>query len=300
MFIRFLETRFVWIFLAAVWFGVFFPVFGAFSGITSFLVAVLIFLAALKVDFSEFVSHFHDWKTLLGSLFVLKVIFPVMVFVLLSVLWPSVALAATLFCLLPCGMTNPMVTELFKGKTSLALAFTVVSHLLAPLIIPLVLLAVIGKSVSFDGPGLFSTMAVLVFAPSLLAFAIRKKFTASVLRVQSVLTGASVGVLSIFLLILASVNSAEFLKWPSLLGMMGLIIILYSVLVLVGYFGLGQDRVREERVALSIAAFRFNSSLGLYLSSAFFSPQVTAFMIAAEIAPAMYLLVFERFLKRMN
>ncbi|MFH1588834.1 MAG: bile acid:sodium symporter [Candidatus Diapherotrites archaeon] len=289
---KLIETHFAPLIVFAIVLGIFFPFFSSFEYLVLFLLAVVIFIASLKVDFELFFHYLKNFKYL-GSRFVLiKLIFPLIVFFVLSFFSPEFALGGLLLVAVPSGMLNVVLSDILKGNNELSLAFTVLSHLLSFIYIPLLVFIAIQETVSFDYVSLSLTLIQLVLIPVVLAFLV-KKFFWNKLEKHSKYFSALV-ILFIFLIvaIIVSVNRNSFLQFQSFIPIIIFVVLLMFLLMLSGLF-LANNR--KDKIAFSLSAFHINGALGLFLANAYFSQEVILVMVSVQLVVDVFIAFFKWF-----
>jgi bile acid:Na+ symporter, BASS family len=292
MFQKIVENHFVALLLLAIVLGVFLPQFSAIAPFTSYLMVGVIFFSALKVDFEEFFSHMKDIKKIFSFVFGLKLLFPLLVYFVFSFFWTEVAVGTMLLAALPSGMSNVLVTDIFKGNKSISLLFTILTHFLTPFLLPLIIFAATGANIQMNYFSLFFSLAFVVLTPLFLAFFLKHFYEKKVSRHETHYSFFGFCFLFLFVASVTSSNAEQFLNFFSLLSKVLLSFSIYFALMLIGFFVFGRKRPRPQKISFAISAYRVNAGLGLYLASTFFSAEVIALMVAAQIIfdPMMYFL----------
>jgi len=94
----------------------------------------------------------------------------------------DLALGALILIATPSGLSSVVISDLVKGNNELSLAFTIVSHVLSSIYVPLIIFIATQELVSFDYIGLFLSLFQIVFIPIVLSFLIKMRFSK---RIQS-------------------------------------------------------------------------------------------------------------------
>lgn len=296
-FFKLFEKYFVIVFLLAIVIGFYFPKLGAFSFITPFMFALAIFLASLKVDFKLFIKHLKDYKYFVKKFFIIKIIAPLLVFFITSLVAPQFALAGLLIIALPSGMSNIIFSDIFKGNNALTLLFTVSTHLLSPIMIPLLVFLVSFQTIGFDYIGMFFSLAEIVLAPVILAYLVKKKFEAGVGKFEGHLSGINILLIAGIVVIIIAQNSGKLTDFYSFLWQLGYAAIIFFALSLFGFFVAGKES-RENKIAISLSTYHTNTILGLFIASTYFSLEVVSVIIAAEFVITGYQAVYKMLLDK--
>lgn len=298
-FFKFFEKYFTIVFLIAVGVGFAFPQLSGLYFASSFVFAIAIFLASLKVDFKLFAEHLKDFKYFTKKFFIIKVIVPLAVYFITLAIVPELALGALLIVAIPCGMTNVVYSDIFKGNNSLTLFFTVTTHLLSPILIPILVFLISFQAIAFDYFGLFLSLAQIVLLPVLAAYFVKRKFEDRLQKVEDNLSGINILLVASIVAIIIAENSTK-LDLPSLVVQLIYIGVLYGVLTFVGFY-ITRKESRENRIAISLSTWRTNLSLGLVIASLYFPVNVLSIIIAAELVIDAYTglqkIIIKKFLK---
>lgn len=283
--------------MLAIAIGFSFPKLGAFSFITPFMFALAIFLASLKVDFRLFIKHLKDYKYFVKKFFIIKIIAPLLVFFITSLVAPQFALAGLLIIALPSGMSNIIFSDIFKGNNALTLLFTVSTHLLSPIMIPFLVFLVSFQTIGFDYIGMFFSLTGIVLAPVILAYLVKKKFEANVGKFAGHLSGINILLIAGIVVIIIAQNSGKLTDFYSFLWQLGYAAIVYFILSLFGFF-VARKESRENKIAISLSTYHTNTILGLFIASTYFSLEVVSVIIAAEFVADGYQAVYKMLLDK--
>lgn len=281
-FFKFFEKYFVFVFLIAIAVGFLFRQLAGLYFIAPFVFSIAIFLASLKVDFRLLFEQLKDLKYFAEKFFIIRIIAPLLVFFITSLIVPEFALGALLVVALPCGMINIIFSDIFKGNNALTLLFTVSTHLLSPILIPLLVFLVSFQVVGFDYAGLFLSLAQIVLLPVAAAYFIKKNFEGVVQKASPNLSGLNILLVASTVAIIIAENASKLTDHYSFIWQVLYIAVLYLTLTFFGFF-VAKNESRENRIAISLSAWRTNLSLGLVIASLYFPISVLSVIIAAEL-----------------
>lgn len=277
---KFIESNFAPIVVLGLILGLFLPQLASFHFLISYLLASIIFLTSLKVDFKVFFNYLKDYRFFGPRLFLIKIIFPLIVFYIVSLFSPELALGGLLIVAMPSAVSNIVISNLFKANNELTLSFTVGSHILSVLSLPLLVFIASGESVSFDYVSLGMSLAQVVLLPLLLSIIVKRYFWKKVAPYTKYSSAIAVFAIFAIVLIIASINRESFFEFHTFLNSIFFALVLVVLLFVVGLF-LGKNR--PNKLALSISAFRINASLALYLSNEFFPKEVVLVIISLQL-----------------
>jgi BASS family bile acid:Na+ symporter len=201
------------------------------------------------------------------------VVMPALAWLIATVLDLSPALAAGLILVgaAPGGTASNVMVYLSRGDTALSVAMTSISTLLAPLLTPLLVLALAGQMLPVDAGALFVSIVQIVLLPVVLGLLLRRLFPGAVERVLDAMPLVSVaGITAVVLAVVAA--SAETIYSVGLLVVLAVVV--HNALGLAGGYGIarmfGMDTA--GRRAISIEVGMQNSGLAAALATVHFNP----------------------------
>ncbi len=171
----------------------------------------------------------------------------------------------------PGGTASNVVVYLAKGDTALSVAMTSVSTLLAPVLTPLLVLALVGRSLPVSGAALFTSIVQIVLVPVLLGLGLRLLLPRLVERCLDVLPLVSVAGITAVVLVVVAGSAGTVLD-------VGALVVLAVVLHNLGGLLLGHGVGRlcglsaASRRAVSIEVGMQNSGLAAALATVHFAP----------------------------
>ncbi len=244
------------------------------------LLAAIIFIASFKVDLKVFLRYLSDIRFFGSRFLLIKLVFPLIVFFIVSFLSPELALGGLLLVATPTGMSNIVLSDLFKGNNELSLSFTVASHMLSFIYIPLLVFIATQEAVSFDYVPLFISLIQIVLIPVSLSFIVKNYLWHKLERHSKYFSALTVIVVFMVVAVIISVNRQLFFEFQSFLGTIVFVLILFLLLMFSGFL---MSKNKKDRIAFSLSAFHVNGVLGLYLANAFFSHEVVLVMVSAQL-----------------
>ena len=184
---------------------------------------------------------------------------------------PALAAGVILVGAAPGGTASNFMVFLSKGDTALSVAMTSVSTLLAPLLTPVLVLALAGEYLPVDAQGLFVSIVQIVIVPVILGLVLRLAVPRLVERVLPALPLVSVAGITAVVVVVVAASSSTILSVGPLVVVA---VVLHNCL---GY-GLGYAIARGFRLdvsgrrAVSIEVGMQNSGLAAALATAHFTP----------------------------
>ncbi|SFK04132.1 bile acid:Na+ symporter, BASS family [Halobacillus dabanensis] len=201
------------------------------------------------------------------------VLMPLVAFMLAYFMNLPAELAAGLVLLgsVPGGTASNVMVYLAKGNLALSVAMTSLSTMLAPILTPLILLALAGQWLPVDPVAMFLSIVQVIIVPITLGVLLRRIFPATVEKSATVVP--LISVLAIIIIVSAVVAAnVESITTSGLLIFSA--VMLHNLLGLfLGYAAAVLMRLDEsKRRAISIEVGMQNSGLGVALATAHFGP----------------------------
>ncbi len=260
---------------------------GKFSPYSSWFLAGIFFLSALKLELGKLTAYRREWGAILLVNLIMLIILPALVYYLSSWFDPDLSLAFLLLAAMPAAMTAPVLAEVSGGKADLAMILTVTTSLLSPLTVPLVIKVLAGSSVSVGFMTMSWSLFRVVVLPLALGQVVKFYFPRLLSKAKLFLTPLSLFLLG-FILLGGFVQPAVFAKanwltgnfWLDLVGLMVLFILFHAL----AYFGFWwQDK--KERITITICLTYMNFVLAVYLADRFFNNAHLTTLVALAALP---------------
>lgn len=166
-FTRFMQAEF-WLFLlGAIALAFLFPGFGRAYVKPLALPAILLqmYIVMLDIPPARLLAAFRAWRPLARGLGLIFVVTPLLAAAARPWFRPEYVLGLAVLSAMPSGMSAPFFAIQFGGDGALAVATTAVSHLLVPLVAPLVVQLVAGGVLAVDPAAIFLRLVELVVLP---------------------------------------------------------------------------------------------------------------------------------------
>ncbi|WP_432494016.1 bile acid:sodium symporter family protein [Kineococcus auxinigenes] len=171
----------------------------------------------------------------------------------------------------PGGTASNVMVYLARGDTALSVAMTSVSTLLAPVLTPLLVLALVGRSLPVSGAALFTSIVQIVLVPVLLGLGLRLLLPRLVERCLDVLPLVSVAGITAVVLVVVAGSAGTVLDVGALVV---LAVVLHNLGGLLLGYGVGRacGLSAASRRAVSIEVGMQNSGLAAALATVHFAP----------------------------
>ena len=240
------------------------------------LLAVVLFVACARIRPEDLEAV--QPKQVLGFAFVRFVVVPFGLWAATAQVAPDLAPAVLLLGLVPTGVTATAITSILRGNPALALGTTILSTLLAPLLIPTALSAVAGASVEVDGVAIGTTLGGLLFVPTALYFGVARRSARLVRWLQTRGSPLSIVLICTIAFFVANGQRDRILADPAgLIGLFAVGAAFYAVVYGLG-IATGRSGSHRDRVGWTIASGNNNIVLGLTLALLHLPDQVVAFL----------------------
>ncbi len=279
---------------AALLLGFFIPKSGLWLGpYVAYLLMILIMISVLDVKYREILKQMHKVRIVSISLLIIHLLGPLIILFLKPWLEPQLFLGLILASTIPSGLSVIFFAKLFRGNPSEALVITILSNVLAPIVVPLVVYIFAREIVNVDFISMAITIIKIVIIPLVLARLIRPTKLAKVLRKQS----TTIAMFMLFLIILGliaplkSTIEADISKSIQIAIIVGVLIILSTI---IGFI-LGKNKA--ERRTLLISCSYKNYTLATVTALALFEPIVALPAIMYAVMNNVILLPVQLFFK---
>ena len=257
-----------------------------FDGISSKLIILIPFIFAFMTFASSLNMRFRDVgvfkkypKTILFTIAFLHIIMPVWAYFLAELLFdnPLLTVGFVISFAVPTGVTSLIWVAICKGNIPLSLAIILIDTLLAPVMLPLLVHIVAGKTIEINTVSIMIDLLWMIVVPSIVAIFVNEWGNEAFnTKLKENLPFFSK--LALFSII--TINSsviAPFVKDFSveLLGVVALVLVLalsgYTLAFLVAHY---TWRDKETKVSFIFNAGMRNIAVGVVIATSYFPPTV--------------------------
>jgi len=266
--------------------------------VVTLLLATMVLFLSSKVDVSEIQDI--KIKSVLGFYLSRFILLPILLFYFAEWLIPKYSTAILLLTLLPVGITTPMLVANFKGNATFALALTIATSLLAPIMLPLVFMN-LGFSTVIEIQGLFITLFSIIIIPLGLYYLIIKLNKNAKVFFMNNSTFVSITLLGVIVAIVLSKQKDAFLNDVFSLFVVAMILLLmFFIFYLFGWFYPIKRDQMPFVVCNSISSGAINTALGINLSLLYFSDDTVFFMVVSEFVWVASIPLFQVFYQKVS
>ncbi len=270
------------------------PKFGVgISPFVGYLLMILMYLSCLDISGKKIIEQFINWKKILALLLVVHLLSPFLIFLLKPFLSTEIFVGLILVATMPAGMSAVFLSQMYcqsktrtnkivnffysifnrlfpisSGPASKALVVITISHILSPIIVPLVMLLFTSTLLHIDVWLISLTIIKFVLIP--IAFA--TLFTSKKKKKQFKKYSSSISLFLLFFILLGVISPLREIILSNLrlsLFVSLLVFVLLSINFLVGYL-IGADY--DEKITYGISAYYKNFVLASVVALSLFSP----------------------------
>jgi len=166
---------FIAIFLA-ISFGLLFPQLAFLAPYAIYFLGVLLVASMIDINFYHLKDAFHHQKKFALLLLTNYALLPLLAFALahLFIETPSLFAGLVLMGMVPMAVGTIYWTKLLKADLSFGVSSTVVSHLLAPILLPLLTFFLLRETITINIIDFFFDILAIIFIPLLMVFFLQK------------------------------------------------------------------------------------------------------------------------------
>lgn len=243
------------------------------------LFACMTFSSSLSMRFNQLSFIVKNPIFIVLSLVFLHIVMPTVAYFLAHLLFDDklLIIGYILFVSIPTGVSSMLWVQLCKGHLPLTLAIILIDTLLSPLVMPLVIHAVIGESISLDTKSLVINLLIMIVLPSLVAIVLNEWSDGKANKKLSLYFNPFSKFLILFVIMINSSSVAPYLKtfsWELVAS-----IVFVFVLALIGYalsFLIAKLIWKDPSVIISFVysnAMR-NIALGIVIATSYFPAKI--------------------------
>lgn len=282
---KFIEEKFWLLLIIALVLGLVSPFLGkdlSFLIIPSLM--VILFLTYLKIDYLDILSHVKQPKFIAYVLCIYLLLIPAVLYAVVSFMHPSLAISVLLLCSMPPGAAAPFLTDLMKGNTTLSIAVTFLSYIIAPFTVVALFFFLTQKTIQLDLWGLAQTLLLINFLPLIFSQIVRKYKKGLIKRTQTYFSVTNIVLITLMVYIIIASQSQQILSQPlsSLISDTFWLFFIFTIHLIAGYY-LAFWRKKDEKIALAVSKAYMNNALAIGLAFSFFEPRVIILMVLSEI-----------------
>ncbi|MDD2234257.1 MAG: bile acid:sodium symporter family protein [Desulfitobacteriaceae bacterium] len=251
-----------------------------FSILVIVLFAYMTFVTALGTSLKDFIRVFKKPLIPLWSLLLIHFAAPAIAWLIGIIFYPddfSIRIGLLILASIPVGVTSIMWTAIVKGNVPLALIVVTIDTFIAPILLPVFLQLIAGKTMQIDFWKMFFQLLMMVSLPSfagmILHDAVRGK-TVEFARSVGGLT-AKISLFGVILINAAQVGPS--IHWNVTMGKMLFVVLLMAVCgYSLGFLGgrIFRDLENETTKAIIYTVGMRNISFGSVLAVVYFSPAI--------------------------
>jgi len=273
-FVKFL-TKYVtvWVILCAI-LAYFFPApFKPYGGSISYCLGIIMLGMGLSMTPNDFKLIFSRPKDVIIGVATLYIFMPLVGLGIGTVLGlsPMLIVGFVLLGCCPTGTTSNVMTLLAKGDKALSVTISSISTIIAPILMPAMLLFYVNQYVSIDTIGLFLSIVKIVIIPIVLGLLIHKIFKKQLPVILQVMPLCTVLAILGIILVVVALNVE---RLQTVAGMAALALALYTLIGLIIGYGVSKllRMPPAKGKAMTFVVGVQNTALAVTLGVTYFDP----------------------------
>ncbi|BAL80443.1 bile acid:sodium symporter family protein [Caldisericum exile] len=282
---EFIENNTSFIITLGIPLGLIFPQFSILKPyLTDFLMLVL-FFTFLKLEFQDLLKISKKVKLLVFAVILDLIILPIIVFLISKILKVEdfLLVSLLLFSAVPAGVASASITDILEGDTILSTTIIIITHVIAPITIPILFYLLLRKVIHVDYINISITLIKLIFIPLILSQIFKytfKKLTPKIISKNKIIT-------TVILLLLgttiAAVNYNFIMRNPiEALKFILMSIPIYFLFMIVPFY-LSPFLPMKERISMFATKTFINVTIGVVLALSFLDAKASLVLTLAQI-----------------
>ena len=259
-----------------------------------YLLMMLMFLSCLDVEMKQIVEQTKNWKKYTVIFLIVHLLSPLIIFSLKPILDPDIFLGLLMTSAMPSGMSIVFLSCLYcykegsnrffsmfgsvlssflpakKGVASKALFLTTISHILSPLLVPLVVFVLARSVVQIDYLAITIMIVKFVIVPIVVA----KLVGFTKIKKQLSNYSSSISVLLLFVIMIGVISPVQTIIMSNLVLSAWLSLLVFVLITINFFAGWFIGESREEKITFGLASSYKNFTLATVLALSLFSPIV--------------------------
>lgn len=244
------------------------------------LFSYMTFATALGTSFAEFLKVSRSPKVPLYILCIVHIFVPVVAWIVGLVFFPdnhNIRVGYLIGAAIPVGVTSIIWTAIVRGNVPVSLVTVTIDTIVAPLLLPLYILLVIGVAVNVDYTAMAFDLLVMITLPSIIGMLIHDK-TGGRTKVFANGLGGILSRFSFFAVIYLSASVVT----PTIVWNAAILkVLLVTLLLVASGYGIGYTGSRLIHAGHDVTlAIIYNSGMrniatGLVVAASYFPPEVS-------------------------
>lgn len=279
--------------------GLVFPQFAILKPyLTDFLILVL-FFTFIKLDFRDMLKISKRIKFILYAIALDLVVLPLLVFVVLKVLKVQdfLLVSLLLFSSVPAGVASASITDILDGDTILSTTIIIITHIIAPITIPVLFYILLKRIIHVDYVSISITLIRLIFVPLILSVIFKyifKNLTSYFIKRNKVITtlillllGTTITAINHHFIISNPIDALKFIFFSIPIYFLFMFIPFYATPFL----------PLKERISIFATKTFMNVTIGTVLALSFLDVKASLVLTLAQIPWSLMIFPAHAFIK---
>jgi predicted Na+-dependent transporter len=245
---------------------------------------LMLFTVFLKADIIQVFQRMKNYPYVLYLVLMYMAVIPVSFFLIINPFNQQLAIGVLLLVSMPAGVSSPVVADILKGNTELAVSIAITTSLIAPFSVPFLFWVLKIESISINPWGMLMDLSMIIFIPLMVSQFIKKYLDKGINGKSHLFSSINVILLSLLVFAVMGANR-EILLSNSILSIsvkLGYAYIVFILLHIIGYL-MGFKENRKGRISTAVGAAYVNNGMAIVLAAIYFSPYVLVFIVLSEI-----------------
>lgn len=245
----------------------------------------VLFFTFLKIDISKLRILNKKLKVIILTLILHLIILPLTVFFVLKILNVEnyLILSLLLFASVPAGVASVSITDILDGDTILSTAIVILTHLIAPITIPLLFFILLRKIIQIDYLHISIILIKLIFIPLIAAQIFKNVFVSAANTISKNNKIITTTILLILGTTVTAINYNYIMDYP----LQAVKYILMSIPIYLSFiiipFYLTKGLKPEERISIFATKAFMNVTIGVVLAISILDEKASLVLTLAQI-----------------
>ncbi|MDR3592211.1 MAG: bile acid:sodium symporter family protein [Negativicutes bacterium] len=236
-------------------------------------------VTALGTSFREFLKVSRSPKVPLYILSIVHIGTPVVAWIVGRLVFPdnhNIQIGYLIFAAIPVGVTSIIWTAIVKGNVPVSLVTVTIDTIVAPLLLPVYILVVVGVAVSIDYTAMAAELLVMITLPSIIGMLLHDRTGGRTMAFVQGLGGVASRMSFFGVIYLSAAVVAPTIVWNA--AIVKVLLVTMFVVVCSYLLGFAASRVIHADHGITLAMIyntgMRNIATGLVIAAGYFPPEV--------------------------
>lgn len=253
------------------------------TNIFTIVLITVMFNSFSKIEIREALGDVFKQKIILFHIVLFSLIIP-SIFGTIYFFYPNdYILGAFLSTAVPAGILAPTIVDIFKGNVTLSVLLVSITHIIAPITIPLLVSIFVSNGIKVDTYGIFLTLLKFVVVPLILGQIFRRFFQN--FRTQNDIYFTSLNITGILIITFIVSSNAKDLFIANFIPALIIFLssfVLFAILFALPYF-LSFQKNKKDQATIAVTKMYMNIVIGIIIAQQFFNEKVLLVTLIVQI-----------------